>query len=464
MSYEPPIIEPDTGQTRMFIDEPSFEPPLGGNASRDGTCRRIVTRRRFLAALGGSAAIAVAGGYGVSVWRKSPLAPDPTTPTGIGKTLVPTPTVGSFSAGPRTLVVLEMGGGNDGLNTVIPHANSRYHDVRRGLAITDPLDLDGEVGLHPNLTYVAQRYASGDVAIVEGIGYPDPDLSHFASMANWWSGTQETYGTTGWLGRYVDGVGGEDEPLAAISVGPGPTPALLGESSFVIAVQDLSGLSPRVAPWIDTDDELLGLWRSFAPAEVDPATMVGQVHQAIAGTADAAGAINQIMAGVDAERVEGTGLATSMAVAGALATAPEPPRVIYVHGWGDFDTHQGEARRHGDLMGELDDSLRAFFTTVDSAGRSSDVAVMTTSEFGRRVAYNGSGTDHGTANSHFVIGERVAGGRHGESPSLTRLDVRGNMIHTVDFRSYYASILDGWLGAEHLGVLGRAWETLPLFV
>lgn len=462
MSYDPPIIEPESGQTRLNLDEPSFVgPAVDQTGETDATCRRIVTRRKFLAALGGSAVVAVAGGYGISVWGRNPTAPDPVGPT--GTPLVPVPTTGSFVAGPRTLVVIEMGGGNDGLNTVVPHATSRYHDVRRGLAIDEPIDLDGEVGLHPNLVYLADRYAAGDVAIVEGIGYPDPDLSHFASMANWWSATQATYGTTGWLGRYVDGVGGAEDPLAAISVGPGPTPALLGESSFVVAIQDFSGLTPRVAPWIDANDELMGLWQSFAPARIDPTTMAGQVQAAIVGTVGAADSVNDMLENAVIDDVASTNLGQSMSVAAALAGSPTPPRVIYVHGWGDFDTHQGEAQRHGALMQELDDALRSFFGTVEAAGRGSEVAVMTTSEFGRRVAFNGSGTDHGTANSHFVVGAGVAGGRYGEPASLTRLDVRGNLVHTVDFRSYYASILDGWLEAPHEGVLGQTWETMPIF-
>ena len=464
MNYDPPIIEPETGQTRFDLDEPSFDTPTVGAVDGEAVCRRIVTRRRFLAALGSGAAVAIAGGYGVSVWQKNPAAPDPFTPTSAGTSIVPAPSTGSFpTGGLRTLVVIEMGGGNDGLNTFVPHATSRYYDVRRGLAIENPLDLDGEISLHPNLGFVAEKFAAGDVAIVEGIGYPDPDLSHFASMANWWSGTQETYGTTGWLGRYVDGVGGQEDPLAAISVGPGPTPALLGESSFVVAVQDLSGLSPSVAPWIDTNEELMGLWQSLVPVSINPSTMLGQVQTAIAGTASAAGAINEVMQGVAVDELDGSNLGTSMAAAGALATAPEPPKVIYVHGWGDFDTHQGETERHGALLQELDDLLRVFFATIEAAGRGSAVAVMTTSEFGRRVAFNGSGTDHGTANTHFVVGGGVAGGRYGEPPSLSHLDVRGNVIHTVDFRSYYASILDGWFGAAHEGVLGATWETLPVF-
>jgi len=143
-----------------------------------------ISRRRFLSALGASVAVATAGGYGISVWGKNPAATGPTTTT----TTLPTGTAAGPSVA-RTLIVVEMGGGNDGLNMVVPHATSRYYDLRRGLAIEEPLDLDGEIGLHPELGFVAERYAAGQVAVVEGVGYPDPDLSHFSARRAGWGGT-----------------------------------------------------------------------------------------------------------------------------------------------------------------------------------------------------------------------------------------------------------------------------------
>ena len=154
-------------------------------------------------------------------------------------------------------------------------------------------------------------------------------------------------------------------------------------------------------------------------------------------------------------------IAQSMQIAAALINAPSPPRVLYVHGWGDFDTHQGQVDRQGQLMAELDAALRSFFTAI--AGSTRDVVVMTTSEFGRRVASNGSGTDHGTAGSQLFLGTAVSGGRYGETPSLSRLDRRGNMIHTVDYRSLYATVLDGFLDVPSAGVLGATFERLDVF-
>ncbi|MEA2001255.1 MAG: hypothetical protein U9N84_05135 [Actinomycetota bacterium] len=151
-----------------------------------------VTRRQFLSTIGASVAVASAGAYGISVWGRNPDGTG--IPTAVGTTSTTSTTsaplpAGTFEAiGDRTLVVIEVGDGSDGLNMVVPHADARYHDLRGDLAVSAPIDLDGEIGLHPASSFVAERYRNGQVAIVEGVGYPDPDLSHLASMANWWSG------------------------------------------------------------------------------------------------------------------------------------------------------------------------------------------------------------------------------------------------------------------------------------
>ncbi len=442
-------------------------PDTGAVETPDGACPAI-TRRRFIAALGASVATVAVGGYGISVWGKNPTATT-VAPTGVLQAATTAPTVGSLgSATGRTLVVVEMGGGNDGLNTVVPFASGRYHDLRGDLAIDEPLDLDGEIGLHPALTFLADRYDAGDVAIVEGIGYPDPDLSHFASMATWWSGLPGSVGATGWLGRYLDGTVGSEDPLAGVTIGPGPTPALLGERSFQVSVQDMSGLAPAVPGWIDDTDELMAMWQGFAPGDFDGAVLLDLVRAAIGITVDAANELNAKLDGAPADdptpagRRRRSDLGTSMEVAAALVTAPGPPAVVYVHGWGDFDTHEGQADRHQGMMETLNEALGDFFDAVEAAAVQDRVIVMTTSEFGRRPAFNGSGTDHGTANAHFLVGAPVAGGRYGETPSLVDLDRRGNMIHTVDYRSVFASVLTGWFGADAETIFGADLETLPL--
>jgi uncharacterized protein (DUF1501 family) len=156
-----------------------------------------------------------------------------------------------------------------------------------------------------------------------------------------------------------------------------------------------------------------------------------------------------------------TSVVDSLALAAELIRSPAKPRVIYVSGIGDFDTHQAQAQRHPELMSQLDDGIDSFFATLGGAG--DNVVLATVSEFGRRPAENGGGTDHGTANVHFVVGPSVKGGRFGEPPSLTSLDRTGNLVHTKDFRSLYATLLQGWLGVEPAAVLGDDFPTFPLF-
>ncbi len=412
-----------------------------------------VTRREFVQGLGATVAVAVAGGYGISVWGRNPSLAAPAPPPGAWPT-----------AAGRTLVVVEMGGGNDALNMVVPHHAGVYHDLRGELAITDPIDLDGRIGFHPALPRLADRYRAGGVAVVEGVGYPDPDLSHFASLSTWWGAAPGTIAGTGWLGRWLDGAVGDGDPLAAVAVGPGPAPALVGDTSFVVTVQDATGLAPDLPPWIDDPAELVAAWAGFAAGPVDSPALLGRVHGAIAATRAAhdrlAGALGGAAAG--ARRQRGT-LAEFLDVAARLVVSDDvAPSVIYVHGFGDFDTHQGQPGRHAGLMGQLDDALDTFLGEVDAAGRAGDVVVMTASEFGRRAASNGSGTDHGTAAAHLLIGEPVAGGRHGEPLDLRDLDRRGNPRHTVDFRSVYATVLGDWLGADAATILDGDYERLPL--
>ncbi len=403
---------------------------------------RPISRRRFLTGLGVGATAAVAAGYGLSVWQDGGAGKASTsarlriTPTTLG------------GRDDRTLVVVELGGGNDGLNTVVPMTDPAYRTLRPTMAVTDAITLDGEIGLHPELAKLAARYRDGHVAIVEGVGYPDPNLSHFASLGYWWSGVPGESGGLGWLGRYLDGTVGTADPLAAVSIGPVPSPALLGTQSFATSIADASGLQPNLPAWVDDTDDLVAAWGGFAPASPDPRTLMGEVRQAIGHTVTARQGLDRELAGFHA-----TG---SLALAAQLVASDHPPRVVYVSDLGDFDTHQGQAQRQPVLLRDLDAGLDTFFTTVEAAGRADRVLVMTVSEFGRRPGENGSGTDHGTAAPHFLIGSAVKGGRYGAPPSLTALDPHGNLVATTDFRSLYATALAGWLDVDPAAVLGRA--------
>jgi uncharacterized protein (DUF1501 family) len=422
-----------------------------------------MSRRRFLTGLGVAGTAAVAAGYGLSVWRDggssdTHLAPATST------TAVPR----LSGRDDRTLVVVELAGGNDGLNTVVPIADPAYHTLRPTLGVTNAIALDDTIGLHPELVKLADRYRAGQVAIVEGIGYPDPDLSHFASLAYWWSGAPGVSGRDGWLGRYLDATVGYDDPLAAVGIGPVPSPALLGSRSFATTITDATGLQPRLPAWVDGTDDLVAAWSRFAPAHVDPTTVMGTIQQAIHSTVQARHDLGGTLhpPTTTSGSAQGYGpeqsATVSLALAAELVVSEHAPRVIYVNGLGDYDTHQGEAQRHPALMKDLDAALETFFTALDAGGASERAVVMTVSEFGRRPAENGSGTDHGTAAPHFVIGAPVKGGRYGAPASLAQLDPHGNPVATTDFRTLYATALQGWLGVDAEPLIGRDFAPLPI--
>jgi uncharacterized protein (DUF1501 family) len=417
-----------------------------------------MTRRRFLTGLGVAGTAAVASGYGLSVWRDGGSSPGTTT------------TIGPRLAGrdDRTLVVVELAGGNDGLNTVVPFADPAYRALRPTLGVANPIALDDSVGLAPELAQLAARYHDGHVAIVEGVGYPEPDLSHFASLAYWWAGAPTGSGTRGWLGRYLDATVGYEDPLAAVGIGPVPSPALLGSRSFATSIADATGLQPALPAWVDSPNDLLAAWSRFVPAEVDPSTTMGAIEQAMHSTVRARRELEGRLDAADAANGDGAGYGqeqsatAALTLAAQLVVADHAPRVIYVNGLGDYDTHQGEATRHPALMRDLDTGLDAFFGALDAAGVSDRALVMTVSEFGRRPAENGSGTDHGTGAPHFLVGSSVRGGRYGEPPSLTQLDDHGNLVATTDFRSLYATALQEWLGVDAAAIVGHEFAPLPL--
>ena len=186
------------------------------------------------------------------------------------------------------------------------------------------------------------------------------------------------------------------------------------------------------------------------------------MQRAIASTVDARTTLNAALTGYERRQRRRTGLTDQLDLAARLITSGVSPTVIYVHGFGDFDTHEAQLNRHGQMMEQLDGAIDAFFAVLEEAGMSERAIILTASEFGRRPRDNGGGTDHGTAAAHMIIGPAVLGGRFGEAPSLSRLDRSGNLIHTIDFRAVYATVLDSWLGADADSVLGATYERIPV--
>ena len=405
-------------------------------------------RRRFLQLVGwGVGAGAMAGGLGEllavdllpgryrDAWASTPIGPT----DGI-------------------LVLIGMFGGSDGLNTVVPYTNADYYQQHGNLAIpaNQVLPLGAEVGLHPSLPYLKSLYDLGQVAVVEGVGYPNPDLSHFTSMALWMYGKAGNGApNSGWVGRWLDGLAG-DELFRAVSVGQGLPLHLIGNSRRGIAIPQW-GLGFGDG----TDEHDLWMYDALKSVAAIPAGR-GAWHDSIASTFKGVVDVGQQVAPIFAATLPDNDLEKTLTVAARLINANIGLRVVDT-GFDGFDTHSSQPQELSSLLADFDTALKVFFNTLAPEFRSR-VTLMTYSEFGRTSWSNDSdGTDHGTANSHFVIGPAVKGGLYGQRPSLAGLDQWDRMNFSVDFRSLYATVLDRWLGGGAATVLGGTFEQLDLY-
>ncbi len=404
-------------------------------------------RRRFLQLVGMGLGAGLVAGPGSSLLDMALPGLDPS----------------AWAAGPigpedGVLVVVGMFGGNDGLNTVVPFNDGNYYEMHGSLAIpgASTLPLDANSGLHPALTNLKQYWDAGEMAIVEGIGYPDPDLSHFNSMAKWMSGIPSGVPTTGWLGRWLDGyLAGSKDLFAATEIGYSVPLHLVGNEargSVVPAGQPAFGVP-------ETERDVLRFNTLRAMNSSPPSTWIGRVGQAIEDQLDMA----QTLAPVIPEDLPEPSIVARLEVMARLINANLGFRVLTA-GWGDFDSHAGQPNMHPVRMEELNAAIGRFFEVLHPqwSGR---VTIMTFSEFGRTPWDNdGAGTDHGTSAPHFVIGRNVKGGFYGQRPSMAGLRRWDRMDFHVDYRDYYGSIIDGWLGGGASDVFGgRTIQDLGLF-
>ncbi len=344
--------------------------------------------------------------------------------------------------GTSILVVVTLYGGNDGLNTVVPYADSAYYAARPGIACAPDsvLRLDDAFGLNAGLKGVATEFAAGRVAVVRGVGYPKPDHSHFRSMDIWQSASPTRPLTSGWLGRWLDAAGGD--PLLALTIGEVLPPMLVGEHSTA------SALAVSQRPTAAAVDRALAAFSASDPADSEAARLVTASYTAYGKVRALLG--DQV--GKSAAGQAGDDLAAQLGVVAGCIRVGAPTRV-YAVSLGGFDTHAGEVARQTELLGQLDAALASFRSALAGHARAGDVVTLVYSEFGRRVAANASeGTDHGTAAPVLLLGARVRGGLHGDAPSLTDLDA-GDLKMTTDFRSIYADLLSGVLGTDPARVL-----------
>ena len=363
----------------------------------------------------------------------------------------------------RVLVLVELHGGNDGLNTVAPVGSGRYRDLRRGLAITpdEGLSITDGLALHPKLTYLKQRWDAGDVAVVQGVGLKDATLSHFDSRAMWEGGLQGTQPgdrpRTGWIGRYVDGLGDQRTGLEAVGLFGSVPLHLQGRSATAVNLP--VGSPPAFG--FEQGSSMEAVYRALR--QLDGAgNGTGPWGAALAAQAREALDLADRLAPGYRNPVRGSNFSSQMRQAARLINLDLGIQVISVRATG-FDTHTRLAWEHGVALGNLDEGIGVLFEELD-ATVADQVAVMTFSEFGRRPRPNGSqGTDHGAASVSLLIGSQVRGGLYGEYPSLDRLDFRGNLVPTVDPRDIYGTVAEAWLGADGAEIVGGRFEGLGLF-
>ena len=387
----------------------------------------------------------------------------------------------------RILVVLQMAGGNDGLNTVVPFTNDHYYKARPrlGVAVKDVLKLNDQVGLNPNLAGFKSLYDAGRLGIIQGVGYPNPNRSHFRGTEIWQTASDaERIEATGWLGRYFDNTCTGCDPTVAVTIGGQMPQAFAGKNPKGICFSNPESYrfkkSGKPAPGeMDTTEES---YRKLN--EIDEAAMensggsigmlpgatkhVGSPLDFIERTAlDAQVSSDQIRAiaarGQNQVTYPQSQLANSLKLVAKLIGGGLSTRVYYVS-QGGYDTHTNQAGTHNRLLKELGDSVKAFVDDLTAQGNLERVLVMTFSEFGRRVSENASGgTDHGAAAPMFVVGSKVKAGLVGKHPSLAPADLlQGDVKFSTDFRSVYAGVLDQWLQTNSAAVLGGRFQPLRI--
>ena len=380
------------------------------------------------------------------------------------------------------LVVIELTGGNDGLNTVAPYGDDLYHTARPTLAFgkKEVQKIDNYCGLHPRMADVKRLYDEKKVAIVQGVGYPNPDRSHFESMDIWQLADPKRAQTTGWLARTIPGMTIKDAGVPGMYFGDERLPvALQGADGGVISLADRASFKlqltgnekPRKGLIEDLNAETPGPAADLAAfvrkRQLQTYTSLQKLEEALRE----AGPANQNVqplppgGGTTAFRPDQpngndlNSLGGRLQLVARLVQKGLGTRIYYVQ-LGGFDTHSGQAKMHEDLLGNLSNSIGNF---INSLGEHADrVAIMTYSEFGRRVKENGSrGTDHGSGSCMFVAGNKVVGGLVGKHPSLSDL-TDGDLKYHTDFRRVYATLLDDWLGVKSETVLGGKFEHLNL--
>lgn len=368
----------------------------------------------------------------------------------------------------KILIMIQLAGGNDGLNMVVPFADDAYLKVRPQIGIKpkDVLQLDSKIGLHNNMTELSEMFKKGNLAVLQGVGYPEPNRSHFRSIEIWQTAEPRKVKDTGWLGRYLDYAAptkknSSETFFPAINVDPILSKTLSAEKVIVPSVNNVADFRFKADPKQEIDrlaqiDTFNDIYKDYKLKR----RYVEQLREVGMDTTTASDYLNNIVKSYKSTAdYPNDGFGKSLKFIAQLITGGVNCRVYNVS-LGGFDTHTNEPNGHGPLMRKLSQGLNALYTDLAVHEMDKDVIAMTFSEFGRRVAENGSrGTDHGTAAPMLIVGGGIKGGIYGDHPSLTDLQ-DGDLKYKIDFRNVYATVLERWMGADSKLILGDKFDQM----
>ena len=361
----------------------------------------------------------------------------------------------------RILVVLELSGGNDGLNTLVPYGDDAYYRHRPNLAIKPDRvrKIDAHFGFSEGMAGFERLYKDGRMAIVHGCGYQNPSFSHFTSMAYWHTAAPNSGEQFGWVGRLADAMQPAGTPNFIINIDATQSLAVRSRKHAPV-VFDEPGKFARKGFFRERE-----LLKHIGEADASSNAARKFLLDVARSATDASRSVREAWAAYRSPVDYGLAPIDLPKIA-ALIAADMPTRLYYTSFRNNvFDTHVYQANLHARLLTYASDAVAGFMQDIERLGRGGDVVMLIFSEFGRRAPENTSlGTDHGAANLMFVVGKGVLGGQYGELPSLTELDGGDNLVYTTDFRRVYASVIEGWLGHSETGeLLNGTFEPFPMF-
>ena len=370
---------------------------------------------------------------------------------------------------PPVLVVVQLTGGNDFMNTVVPYTNPIYYDSRTKVVVPQDqvLPIDDALGFHPNLGPLKELHDQGKVAVIQGIGYPNSDRSHFRGMDIWHTCEPDKVATEGWLGKAIRELDpNKENVLTGVNLGRGLPRAMAAPGVPVTSVGDLDnyGLMTGISEEQRRNRALEIFKRMYGPA-VGTGPVMDYLAQT--GTDVLSGADRLKEAPVkyssDVEYADDF-IAKSLRDVVRVHTAGMGTRIFYTS-HGGYDTHSNQMPTHPKLLAELSGAIMDFFQDLRDHDATEEVVMLVFTEFGRRMQDNGSGTDHGSGGGAFIIGDRVKGGLYAEYPSLdpSQWENGEDLKHTIDFRGVYATVLEQWLGVDPGPIVGGTFEQVHVF-